>query len=90
MARSAGREHIPFAEPIAPTALAHASRIIPAASAPTAAAAVLARAEIAEPKSSSLPPPVLPVLRGHLPYMSVATIELDFASLLELAENDWV
>ena len=39
-------------------------------------------------ENSSLPPPVLPVLRAHLSDVSVAATELDFTSLPELAEDD--
>ena len=38
--------------------------------------------------SSSLPPPILPVLRAHLSDVSVATTELDVTSLPELTEDD--
>ena len=38
--------------------------------------------------SSSLPPPILPVLRAHMPDVSVATTELDVTSLPELTEDD--
>ena len=38
--------------------------------------------------SSSLPLPILPVLRAHLSDVSVASTELDVTSLPELTEDD--
>ena len=38
--------------------------------------------------SSSLPPPILPVLRAHISDVSVASTELDVTSLPELTEDD--